>query len=68
MKAILFVHSLNFHAGFGPNQALSGVVNAGENKTWTMKVNYPGAFLYHCDGLILMGYGSTLLMGCMVEV
>lgn len=43
------MHSLNFHAGFGPSQALSVVVKAGENKTWTMKVNYLGAFLYHYD-------------------
>lgn len=56
-------HSLNFHAGFGPNQALSGVVNAGENKTWTMKVNYPGAFLYQCDGDNLNGIWEHIADG-----
>jgi nitrite reductase (NO-forming) len=56
-------HSLNFHAGFGPSQALSGVVNAGENKTWTMKVNYPGAFLYHCDGDNLNGIWEHIADG-----
>jgi len=56
-------HSLNFHAGFGPNQALSGVVNAGENKTWTMKVNYPGAFLYQCDGDNLNGMWEHIADG-----
>ena len=58
-----YVHSLNFHAGFGPDQALSGVVNAGENKTWTMKVNYPGAFLYHCDGDNLNGIWEHIADG-----
>jgi nitrite reductase (NO-forming) len=56
-------HSLNFHAGFGPNHALSGVVGAGENKTWTMKVNYPGAFLYHCDGDNLNGIWEHIADG-----
>jgi nitrite reductase (NO-forming) len=56
-------HSLNFHAGFGPNHALSGVVSAGENKTWTMKVNYPGAFLYHCDGDNLNGMWEHIADG-----
>jgi nitrite reductase (NO-forming) len=57
------VHSLNFHAGFGPSQALSGIVNAGQNKTWTMKVNYPGAFLYHCDGDNLNGIWEHIADG-----
>jgi nitrite reductase (NO-forming) len=56
-------HSLNFHAGFGPNYALSGVVGAGENKTWTMKVNYPGAFLYQCDGDNLNGMWEHIADG-----
>ena len=56
-------HSLNFHAGFGPNHALSGVVSAGENKTWTMKVNYPGAFLYQCDGDNLNGMWEHIADG-----
>jgi len=56
-------HSLNFHAGFGPSQALSGVVNTGENKTWTMKVNYPGAFLYQCDGDNLNGMWEHIADG-----
>ncbi len=56
-------HSLNFHAGFGPNQALSGVVSAGENKTWTMKVNYVGAFLYQCDGDNLNGMWEHIADG-----
>jgi nitrite reductase (NO-forming) len=58
-----FVHSLNFHAGFGPSQALSGIVNSGQNKTWTMKVDYPGAFLYHCDGDNLNGIWEHIADG-----
>ncbi len=47
------IHSLDFHAGFGPSQALSGNVGPGETKTWTMKAVNAGVFLYHCgaDGL-----------------
>lgn len=57
------VHSLNFHAGFGPSEALSGIVKSGENKTWTMRVNYPGAFLYHCDGDNLNGIWEHIADG-----
>jgi nitrite reductase (NO-forming) len=57
------VHSLNFHAGFGPSHALSGVVSPGESKTWTMKVDYPGAFLYHCDGDNLNGIWEHIADG-----
>jgi nitrite reductase (NO-forming) len=56
-------HSLNFHAGFGPSHALSGVVSAGENTTWTMKVNYAGAFLYQCDGDNLNGMWEHIADG-----
>src|SRR6185503_19317501 len=47
------IHSLDFHAGYGPGNALSGSVKPGESKTWSLKADYPGAFLYHCgaDGL-----------------
>jgi len=47
------IHSIDFHAGYGPGQALSGSVKPGESKTWTLKGTYPGAFFYHCgaDGL-----------------
>ena len=57
------VHSLNFHAGSGPDQALSGVVKPGESKTWTMRVDYPGAFLYHCDGDNLNGIWEHIADG-----
>jgi nitrite reductase (NO-forming) len=47
------IHSLDFHAGFGPSKALSGNVAAGETKTWTLEAVNAGVFLYHCgaDGL-----------------
>jgi len=47
------IHSLDFHAGFGPDKALSGSVKPGESKTWSLKGEFPGVFLYHCgaDGL-----------------
>lgn len=48
------IHSLDFHAGFGPSKALSGSVEAGESKTWTLEAVNAGAFMYHCgaDGLL----------------
>jgi nitrite reductase (NO-forming) len=47
------IHSMDFHAGFGPSKALSGNVAAGESKTWTLEAVNAGAFFYHCgaDGL-----------------
>ena len=47
------IHSLDFHAGDGTKQALSGNVKPGESKTWTLNGKYPGVFAYHCgaDGL-----------------
>jgi nitrite reductase (NO-forming) len=57
------VHSLNFHAGFGPSQAISGVVRPHETKTWTLKADYPGAFLYHCDGDNLNGIWEHIASG-----
>jgi nitrite reductase (NO-forming) len=47
------IHSLDFHAGFGPDKANSGAVKPGESKSWSLKGVFPGAFFYHCsaDGL-----------------
>jgi nitrite reductase (NO-forming) len=48
------IHSLDFHAGIGPSQASgSGPLKPGESKTWTLKADNAGAFMYHCaaDGL-----------------
>ena len=47
------IHSLDFHAGFGPGKAVSGSVKPGEEKTWSLTGEFPGVFMYHCgaDGL-----------------
>src|SRR5918992_791866 len=48
------IHSLDFHAGWGPSEATgSGTLRPGESKTWDIKADIAGAFLYHCgaDGL-----------------
>ena len=47
------IHSVDFHAGIGPSNVLSGNVASGEEKTWTLHANTGGAFFYHCgaDGL-----------------
>src|SRR5688572_29228747 len=47
------IHSMDFHAGFGPSKALSGNVASGESKTWTLDAVNAGVFFYHCgaDGL-----------------
>src|ERR687892_894800 len=47
-------HSLDFHAGLGPSEAVgSGTLKPGENKTWDIKADEAGVFMYHCgaDGL-----------------
>ena len=47
-------HSLDFHAGLGPSEAVgSGTLGPGESKTWDIKADEAGVFLYHCgaDGL-----------------
>ncbi len=54
------IHSIDFHAGFGPNAAVGAnasdtgsTVQSGEQVTWTWKPPYAGVFYYHCgaDGL-----------------
>jgi nitrite reductase (NO-forming) len=47
------IHSLDFHAGYGPGKAVSGSVEPGESKSWTLTGEFPGVFMYHCgaDGL-----------------
>jgi nitrite reductase (NO-forming) len=47
------IHSLDFHAGFGPSKAVSGSVEPGQSKTWSLTGEFPGVFMYHCgaDGL-----------------
>jgi nitrite reductase (NO-forming) len=57
------IHSIDFHAGFGTNQANSGPLKPGENKTWTIHAVYPGAFFYHCSADALMGIWEHIANG-----
>jgi nitrite reductase (NO-forming) len=54
------IHSIDFHAGFGPLAAVGSNasehgsnVQSGESVTWTWSPPYAGVFYYHCgaDGL-----------------
>ena len=54
------IHSVDFHAGYGPSAAVGSNASAtgssipsGETVTWTWKPPYAGVFYYHCgaDGL-----------------
>ncbi len=49
------VHSLDFHAGWGPSEATNNgqALQPGESATWEIKADIPGSFVYHCgaDGL-----------------
>jgi nitrite reductase (NO-forming) len=57
------VHSIDFHAGFGTNQANSGPLKPGESKTWTIKAPYAGAFFYHCSADTLNGIWEHIANG-----
>jgi nitrite reductase (NO-forming) len=57
------IHSLNFHAAFGPSHALSGVVEPGGSRSWTMSLDHSGAFVYHCDGDNLNGMWEHIASG-----
>lgn len=57
------VHSLDLHAGYGPSQAVSGSIEPGQNKTLRLKADYPGVFMYHCDGDSLNGIWEHVASG-----
>ena len=57
------IHSLDLHGIEGPNQALSGVVQPGESKTWRLKAINAGVFMYHCDGDNLNGIWDHIASG-----
>jgi nitrite reductase (NO-forming) len=57
------IHNIDFHAGNGPKQALSGNVAPGESKTWTLKADFPGVFFYHCSGDALNGIWEHIANG-----
>src|SRR5215211_6094725 len=47
------IHSLDFHAGVGPSNVLSGNIEPGQTKHVTLHAENLGVFMYHCgaDGL-----------------
>src|SRR5215831_6788727 len=47
------IHSLDFHMGFGTDQANSGSVLPGASTTWTICNPAPGAWFYHCSADML---------------
>jgi nitrite reductase (NO-forming) len=57
------IHSMDFHAGFGPSKALSGNVASGEKKTWTLEAVNAGAFYYHCGADALNGVWEHIANG-----
>ena len=57
------VHSLDLHAAYGSNQARTGSIEPGQNKTLRMKADYPGVFMYHCDGDNLNGIWEHVASG-----
>src|ERR1044072_1469830 len=57
------IHSLDFHAGIGPTKALSGNVEPGKSKTWTLQGVNAGAFYYHCGADALNGVWERIANG-----
>jgi nitrite reductase (NO-forming) len=57
------IHSMDFHAGFGPSKALSGNIAAGESKTWTLDAVNAGVFFYHCGADALNGVWEHIANG-----
>ena len=57
------IHSLDLHAAYGSTQALSGSIDPGQNKTLRMKADYPGVFMYYCDGDNLNGIWEHIANG-----
>src|SRR5215204_7699438 len=42
------IHSLDFHAGVGPSNVLSGNIEPGQTKHVTLHAENLGVFMYHC--------------------
>ena len=57
------VHSLDLHGIQGPSHALISVIKPGENSTVKAKAEYPGVFMYHCDGDNLNGIWDHIASG-----
>jgi nitrite reductase (NO-forming) len=57
------VHSLDLHGIEGPSHALISAIKPGENSTLKAKAEYPGVFMYHCDGDNLNGIWDHIASG-----
>jgi nitrite reductase (NO-forming) len=57
------VHSLDLHGIEGPSHALISAITPGENSTLKAKAEYPGVFMYHCDGDNLNGIWDHIASG-----
>ena len=57
------IHSLDFHAGLGPANVLSGNIEPGQTKHVTLHANTPGAFMYHCGADALNGVWEHIANG-----
>ena len=57
------IHSLDFHAAIGPSQVLSGNVDPGKSKSWTLKAVSAGVFFYHCGADALNGVWEHIANG-----
>jgi nitrite reductase (NO-forming) len=57
------IHSLDFHAGIGPSDVLSGNIAPGETVSWTLTAHNPGAFMYHCGADALNGVWEHVANG-----
>ena len=57
------IHSMDFHAGYGPSKAISGNIAAGETKTWTLEAVNAGVFFYHCGADALNGVWEHIANG-----
>jgi len=57
------IHSMDFHAGYGDSQAVSGPIAPGESKTFKLTANIPGVFMYHCTGDALNGVWEHIASG-----
>jgi nitrite reductase (NO-forming) len=51
------------HGIEGPSHALISVIKPGENSTLKAKAEYPGVFMYHCDGDNLNGIWDHIASG-----
>jgi len=57
------IHSLDFHAGVGPSNVLSGNIEPGQTKHVTLHAENLGVFMYHCGADALNGVWEHIANG-----